>query len=715
MGRARKLKKQRASEPSRSAPAAGKGAKRRVPVARRWPAASAAWPLVVVLVGAACYANSFSIPFLFDDYFAIVSNPEIRDFEPISRFFTRSRGIPHFLDTLNYDFGEERVWGYHLVNVAVHLLNAVLVYLLALVTFRLPVHDGRYARQAPYLALFVALVFVAHPLQTMAVSYIVQRAESVAAFFYLSATLIFVRAQAGHSRLSSLQLTAVLVVLAFLGIVSKETVASLPAALALYYLCFFRDQKDARAWHWRSVLLLGLPVLYGIYLARHFLLPGFGDGEGGQSAWLYIPSAGLDLEGITPWRYLITQPGVLLWYLRLYFLPTQLCFDYGWPFAQALWSAGVLLPLGVLATLVAGAFAVFRKTRWPLFGIGWFFVTLAPSSSIIPIKDAAFEYRMYLPIVGLTMVLAALAGDALAAIAVRRAGGQRGGERIVLTVAAAVVVALAGWTVARNRILQDELSLARDSATKAPAHWRNHFALGSALLERGRRDEAVAPFARAVELAPQQHTPRIMLGDLYARLGRMEDAEDVLLPATDAREESVSAAAYRQLGYLYKAQGYPFAAVGMFEEAVARKPKWHSLEVQIVRLLRHAGEWHDAAVRLNDLVGTVPSYSSSLAADIGEINLLGGVESYEVGELDFARHMLAMAMQHAATFALAGHCLAVVEWKAGNRQRAVEVLEDLQRRGVADTAVAANLERLRAGEDPLIPTSTAALRSASFS
>ena len=133
----------------------------------------------ILAVGVVVYANSFSIPFLFDDYFAIVGNKEVRSLEPVARFFTRSRGLPHLLDALNYRWGGEEVWGYHLVNVTVHLINGVLVFALALLTLRLPVHGGRYDSRARMLALLTALVFVVHPLQTQAVSYIVQRAESV--------------------------------------------------------------------------------------------------------------------------------------------------------------------------------------------------------------------------------------------------------------------------------------------------------------------------------------------------------------------------------------------------------------------------------------------------------------------------------------------------------------------------------------------------------
>ncbi len=715
MGRAKQRKKLRGVSPSKSGDGfRGSGAT---------SSAGLGWlaPLAIVALGVAVYANSFSVPFLFDDYFVIVSNPEAHSVAPVGRFLTQSRGLPHLLDALNYSWGGEQVWGYHLVNVVVHLINALLVFGLMLVTLRLPIHHGRYERRAAAMALVVALVFVAHPLQTMAVTYIVQRAESLAALFHLSAVLLFVAVRSGQVALRGPVLVVSLLGLGFLGILSKETVASLPAILLLYHFCFLRDgsrasgdspdvsavnsSRNFSGLDWRLIVVALIPVLYGVFLARHFLLPGFGDADGAQSAWLFIPSAGLGVEGVDPWRYLITQFGVIVWYLRLYLLPTWLCFDYGWPFAENFFSAGVLIPLLFLLCLVGAAVTVFSRYRWPLFCAGWFFLMLAPSSSVIPIRDAAFEYRMYLPMLGPTLLIVVGVVDWLDGLS----SGRRAALRTAAVVAGCWVAALACGTIVRNQTLQSELSLAQDSARKAPMHWRNHFGLGSALVAAGRGAEAIEHFERAVEVGPEQGTPRIMLADLYSRAGRLAEAEDVVLPATESREESVSAAAYRQLGKLYKAQSFPAAAVGMFEEALVRKPRWRTLELEIVRLLRHQGEWHEAAMRLNELAAKDGSYARRLDAEIAESNLLGGVEAFERGGVEFARNMLGRALEHPSEIARATHMLAYVEAVSGRREVAVGLLEDLVRRDLGDDAIRANLERAESGEDLVVPLTTGTL------
>ncbi len=705
MGRARKRKQDRGDASPEASEKPAKGAHQRAQWRPRPSSPAVPLGLLAVLaVGAVAYANSFSVPFLFDDHFAIVGNPEIRSIEPVGRFFTQSRGLPHLLDVLNYRWGGEQVWGYHLVNVAVHLVNAMLVFALTLLTLRLPVHGGRYDSRAPVLAAVVAMVFVAHPLQTMAVSYIVQRAESVSAMFYLLAVLLFAAGQSGRIALRGAALGAGLLVLGFLGILSKETVASLPAALLLYYVCFLRDGQERSGVDWRLALLLVVPLLYGVYLARHFLLPGFGD-EDGQSSWMYIPSAGLGIEGVTPGRYLITQFGVILWYLRLLVLPIGLTFDYGWPFADSLWSFEVLAPLAVLLAMIAVAVATYSSYRWVAFAVGWLFITLAPSSSIIPIKDAAFEYRMYLPMLGFVTLAVVGVSDLAQRLSTGSAAG-RSAQRLALGVGLLWVSGLVAATIARNQTLQDPMALAVDSVQKAPDHWRNQFGLGAALLEAGNKAEAVAPFERAIALNPEQSTARIMLADLYSREGRLEEAEEILLPATDAREESVAAAAYRQLGYIYKGQGYPEAAITMFEEALVRQRKWRSLDLQIARLLRHDGRYHDAAVRMNRLVREVPSYGERYRVEVAQINLLGGVHSFEEGEPDFTLHMLGIAMGDAKTVPLATHYLAFTHASLGNRAEAIHLLSDLERRGLADASALANLDRARAGEDLVVPATS---------
>jgi hypothetical protein len=262
-----------------------------------------------VLLGWVIYANSFSIPFLFDDYFEIEQNPTVQALAPLPSYFTRLRGLTALTFALNVRTGGMNVWGFHAVNVVIHIVNALLVYALVLWTLRLPYFAGRYRTAAPALATFVALIFVAHPLQMMATSYLVQRAESLASLFYLAGLLCaLVAFNASGARQVALLAAAMLA--AVLGVISKETVATLPAAVLLYWFCFLRGARAASPRR-RLVLvaLLALPLAYVLLLARSYLMPASGpvDPTAGPKAWLYIPTAGFGVEGMSPWQYLITS------------------------------------------------------------------------------------------------------------------------------------------------------------------------------------------------------------------------------------------------------------------------------------------------------------------------------------------------------------------------------------------------------------------------
>jgi tetratricopeptide (TPR) repeat protein len=706
MGKARRRKQER---PLPTAAAPAKAARYR---GGAFPIAALLTPLAIAVLGGVVFANSFSIPFLFDDYFAIVGNPDVKEVGPLIGYLTRPRGLPTLLSALNHRWDGFAVWGYHLVNVALHILNAILVWCIAARTLRLPALHRRYGEHATILALVTALVFLVHPLQTMVASYIVQRAESVAAVFVLFAVYAYLRgAQASDAARRALWYGAVLVA-AFLGMASKQTAVVLPIQLLLYHWVLRPSAAEpvraataaavpGRVPGWALGAALLLPVMFVFYLSWGVLFPA--EQIGGQRSWMFIPTAGLEIDGITPWRYLITQFGVVVWYLRLFLLPTRLCFDYGWPFHDSFWSIGVAAPLALLLALVAAA--VWNVRRYPLaaLGIGWFLIALAPSSSILPIKDAAFEYRMYVPLFGLAL-LGTVGGYDVSRWAVRSGRLPAARANTIAALAAVIwIAALAAATVQRNYVLQDEVRLFADAAAKAPWNWRNHATLGNALLSLRRPDEAMAAFEKAIELNPEAGTPRVPLGELYAKRGRLADAENVLLPATDAAEESVAAAAYRQLGAVYRTMNELETAVMMYQEALRRKPDWVPTRVQLAYLLRHLGRWSGAAVQMLRAAQSSPRYAQSLARELPETCFLGALQAQENGAGRLALLLLEGARRQRTPYPAADHYLAYLSSLNGEHTRALQLMESVARQSPSAPLVAENLERARRQETLLVP------------
>ena len=660
-------------------------------------------PMLIAVVVLGLYASSFSIPFLFDDLFEITNNPAVKTIEPLREYLRRSRGIPSLTFALNYHWGGFDVWGFHLVNVVIHLVNGLLVYALVLRTLRLPALRDRYRDHAATLAALVALVFVAHPLQTMAASYIVQRAESLAACAYLLTLLVF--SIASTSRRPGLRavLYAAAAVIAIIGVMSKESVASVPLLALAYWYCFATDRpRLSRSGRLALAALLVLPIAYGVMLARPYLLPAAETAAPDlPRTWIYIPTAGFQVAGITSWQYLLTEFGVVLWYLRLAVLPTRQCFDYGWPFADSPWQASVLLPLLVLAALAAVAILAYRRYRLASFCLAWFFITLAPTSTIIPLRDAAFEQRMYLPLVGLAWLAVVGTYDLLGYIAARRGHSPRPLWRAG-AVAAGIWIALLGLaTIERNAVLADPLQLAADSAAKAPGNWRAQYALGDALAQRQRGDEAIAALEDSIRLDPRQGAPRVQLGNLYLQRHRLDDAERVLAPATQLLEQSVVAAAYVQLAAVQQARGaFDIAALDL-REALALQPEWTSARRQLASIYTRQGLWFSAAGEYGKIAEGNPQLAASVAPQAAQASYLAARTFQEGGRSTAAESMLRTALSYRPHWPAAQHYLAYV---LAARGASAEAEQELQRAAAAapgDASIAENLQRVRAHE-PLV-------------
>jgi tetratricopeptide (TPR) repeat protein len=704
MGRAQRRKQERAADPRPAQPARPPARGARSPAGSGLAGALLA-PLLLAVVVLVLYANSFSVPFLFDDYFEISRNPMVKAIEPPLDYLTRARGIPAFTIALNYRLGGFDLWGFHLVNVLVHLANGLLVYALVLRTLRLPGLRERYGHVAEALAALVALVFVAHPLQVMAVSYIVQRAESIAAFFYLATLLLFSLAWTAATRGRRLALYGAAVLSALLGVVSKEIVVTVPLAALAYRLCFLpRGEGGARAGRIVFGVLLLLPLAYGLVLAWPYLFPAHESvAPDAPRAWLYIPTAGFRLEGITVWQYLLTQFGVILWYLRLFVLPTHQTFDYGWPFADSLWRADVLLPLIVLLGLVAVAVRAYRRYALASFCLAWLFITLAPTSSIIPLGDAAFEHRMYLPIVGLAWLVVVGGYDLLGWVAAR-AGGNVAALRRAGAVACAVwIVLLGAATMVRNGVMQDRLTLAADTIAKAPDNWRGHANHAEALIDAGRNDEAMRALEAALRLDPKVGSARVQLGQLYLRAGRLDDAEAVLKPATEELEESVAAAAYMQLAMVYERRGETPKTVEMLSAAVRRKPGWSQAQAQLGAAYARAGFWYDAAGHYNTALRLNDRLLPRLAHAAADANLRAAANQLAQEQPDAAENLLTQALVYRPTDLTARHYLALVHAQRGEWERALGQLEALRQSLPADPVLRDNIERARRQEALVAP------------
>jgi len=533
------------------------------------------WPHVALLIlcGFSAYASSLRAGFVFDDLGRIVENGALQSARVVGDYVLRSpvRSVVRFSLAANYALGGLDPVGYHLFNLAVHLAAGLLLYGLVRRTLLLPRYRERFGPQASWLALAVASVWLVHPLGTQAVTYVIQRAESLMALFFLLMLYCLVRSHTSSRRWPWYAGGAVSFVL---GLASKLVmVTALP--VALLYDCIFLTGsiKEALRKRGRLYALLLLPLV-GFSLQMRTALAESGDKTG----------VGGGIHTATAWEYARTQPQVILHYLRLALWPDALLIDYDWPVAET--PAEIVVPAALLAMLLAGSlFALWRAPGLAFLGLS-FFLVLGPTSSILPIRDLAVEHRMYLP---LALVVAA-------AVMVGFAGFRRLAEWQRLSAATqttilglslgVVVVALGVRTCLRNRDYRSEITLWSSAVAVQPQNGRAVHNLAVAWEKAGRMEQAIAVAVAALGATAERGLPtwehRVLLGELLTRAGDAPRAAAHLeaaaaeLEQRDARDPATKdhlAKTYLSLGAAYDFQGDFAAAERYYRRALKLNPE----------------------------------------------------------------------------------------------------------------------------------------------
>ncbi len=492
---------------------------------------SSAWLQIAILVtvGLIAYSNTFHAPFVIDDEGSITENPVTKNlasflFDGTGYRYNPRRFIGYLSFALNYSIGGLEVTGYHIFNTAVHLLNGTFVLLLVRLTQQAPFFQrnaaaedaGRGILPGRLAPLIAALLFVAHPIQTQAITYVVQRFASLATFFYLASLTCYIlarlrqEARSGASQGVTIAWYAAALLCALLAMKTKEIAFTLPLTVALYELSFFGTPSRKR-------------LLWLLPLGATMLVVPLGLVQSGKPLGELLGEMdrlARETTSISRGDYLLTQFSVIVTYLRLMLVPVGQNLDYDYPVFHTLFEPRVFFSLLLLVALAGtGVYLYRRSSRAPWqrlagFGIFWFFITLSVESSVIPIRDVIFEHRVYLPSVGIFLAAAALLAPLLARLAPRAA----------VALVGVVVFVLAVTTWQRNLVWGSAVSLWQDCVEKAPGKARPHNNLAIALLAAGRSDEAAAELKTALKLDPGNVEALRNLGAAYEKAGGVEQA-----------------------------------------------------------------------------------------------------------------------------------------------------------------------------------------------
>jgi tetratricopeptide (TPR) repeat protein len=480
---------------------------------RRWPVALAVVAIGLGILGA--YHNGFSGPFIFDDEPAILTNPSIRHLWPLWNTFSpprdltvTGRPLANFTLAVNYALSGTNTWSYHTLNLLIHFLSSVTLFGLVRRTLALggvtvgaegccAPRQGR-SKPAPlqsdatFFAFTVALLWSLHPLQTEAVTYVVQRVESLMSLFFLLTFYCFIRSvDSPKPRLWQ----GCAVGACLLGAATKEVIAMAPVLVLLYDRTFVAG-SFAEAWQRRRRLHLSLAATWLPLVALV-----------ASTGWNRNGTSGFDI-GVPPWAYWLTQFEALSRYLWLSVWPHPLVFEYGtfW-IHRAAEVAGYALLIVPLA-----AAALVALWRWPVPGFlgAWFFGVLAPTSIMPGRIQMIVEHRMYLP---LAAVIALVAGG------VRTWSGRRGLAALLVLAAA-----LGFLTEQRNEVYRTALTLWNDTIAKRPDNDRAQNNLANALLDAGRTSEAITHYEAALRLKPDYPEAHSNLGNALLKVGRIEES-----------------------------------------------------------------------------------------------------------------------------------------------------------------------------------------------
>lgn len=547
--------------------------------------------IVFACLGFIIYSNTFRCSFHLDDENSIITNLSIRrisDPGAVWKFWP-TRFITYLSVGLNYHFHKLDVRGYHLFNLVAHIFCAVLVYWFFLLTLRAPaVKGGKIANHAGLAAFFAGLIFLTHPVQTQGVTYIIQRAVSLTTFFYLASLCLYIKAMLLPSENNNSAVRGLFyfgsILSAVIAMFTKEIAVTLPLMILLYYFYFLKTKKGANYKYVIPFFVLFLIIPLTMILTKSI-------------DFINMRRVVEDSVNISPLHYLFTQFAVMVTYIGRLFVPINQNLDYDYPIAKTLLCPPVLAGLFVLIFILFIAVRIFARHRLISFGICWFFLTLVPESSIIPIKDVIFEHRLYLPMVGYSIFLVS---------ALYYFIGEN--SRIIMRL---IILASVSWysflTYERNFIWNDDITLWSDVVNKSPKKARGYENRGFAYQIKGDFDKAAADYNEALKFNPFRAGTYSNLGIIYQIKGDIDSAignfNKALLLSPDL------AGVYYNRGYAYQLKGYIVQAIADYSKAIEINPSYADAYNNRGNAYLNKGDFDKAMADYNKALKIDPGYA----------------------------------------------------------------------------------------------------------
>jgi len=447
---------------------------------------------------------------------------------------------------------------YRLVNVGIHAVNAILLYALVNVLLLHSALGGLLKRGSVlFISAAAAFLFVAHPLATESVTYIIQRFTSLVVLFSLLSLCLYFVSCFAPSRLRMWLLRSGAVLALLLAMLTKECACMIPLLAVLLDWLVLGTRL-------RSALFRMLPLLLCMPLVPTLVLATAAAQHGRHDLHAALNIVNSREVPLNHWHYIVTELTVVTHYLRQLFWPNGLNLDPEWPIYKSLWQGPVLLALAVLSGLALTAWGLFRRFRndarfaLAFACVVWFFLTISVSSGLVPLPDLVAEHRSYLPSIGIFILVACLL-DWL-----RTSGLRAGALRTAVPVLTVLCVGALSWkTCIRNEVWRTRERLWEDTVSKSPGKYRTWGNLGAAYFDAGKHDKAVPCFRAALKVEPRYQNALLNLSTSLLILNRPKEALDTTLQLINLDKNVTSKP---QVALIL---GRSLAGVGRYDDAIS--------------------------------------------------------------------------------------------------------------------------------------------------
>jgi tetratricopeptide (TPR) repeat protein len=553
--------------------------------------------LLFVVIGFLLYSNTLDSPFVFDDIARIKDNPDIRltdlSLQNILQAAfgdnsSKSRPIGNLTFALNYYFNRYNVSGYHAVNISIHILTGFFLFLFLQITLKLPAVQARY-KHPQIIAFFAAMIWLAHPIATQSVTYIVQRLNSLAALFFVLSFYLFVRGRLAEQPARKWSWFGAAALSWALALGCKQNAATLPFFIFLYEWYFFQDLSPK----WFKSSLKYIIAVAIVFAAIAFLYLGTDPLE--KISKLRDFSHAEFTLAERAW----TQTRVVVYYLSLIFFPhpSRLNLDYDFPLSHSLFNPmTTLFSLILIIGLIALAFYLAKRERLISFCILWFFGNLVIESSVIPLA-IIFEHRTYLPAMLVCLIPVILIYRYI----------QFDWLKIGLPIF--LIAGLSVWTYQRNRVWQTELSFWADCVEKSPDKARPHLNYGKSFSNLGKIAEAIEQYTEALRINPKYAKAHFNLGNAMLKQGKTDEAIKHFSEASQLG--SGFAEAHINLGMLLFKTGRIDEAIQQYRQALNINPEHAQANLNIGVAMREQGKFSQAIAHFEQALKIDSNYADA--------------------------------------------------------------------------------------------------------